>query len=127
MDTAALEKFCSIDDHDVMHAIKRWSNHPDKILSLLCTRFLNRQLYKARIQAEPFEAGFIEKKKEEVAEKFGIGREDIDVLPLFYRRGHQYIVPDQRRTHQYPVQRRHGKGYIRYRECINSAKPFRRG
>jgi hypothetical protein len=74
MDAAALEKFCSIDDHDVMHAIKRWSKHPDKILSLLCTRFLNRQLYKARIQAEPFEESFIEKKKEEVAEKFGIGR-----------------------------------------------------
>ncbi|NCI48929.1 HD domain-containing protein [Sediminibacterium roseum] len=77
MNTAALEKFCSIDDHDVMHAIKRWSKHPDKILSLLCTRFLNRKLYKARIQAEPFDENYIEKKKHETAEKFGIGMEDI--------------------------------------------------
>jgi HD superfamily phosphohydrolase len=80
MDAAALEKFCSIDDHDVMHAIKCWSKHPDKILSLLCTRFLNRQLYKARIQAEPFEESFIEKKKEEVAEKFGIDKKDVGYL-----------------------------------------------
>jgi HD superfamily phosphohydrolase len=80
MNAAALEKFCSIDDHDVMHAIKRWSKHPDKILSLLCTRFLNRRLYKARIQAEPFEAGYVQKKKAEVAAQFGIGPEDADYL-----------------------------------------------
>jgi HD superfamily phosphohydrolase len=80
MNAAALEKFCSIDDHDVMHAIKRWSKHPDKILSLLCTRFLNRRLYKARIQAEPFEAGYVQKKKAEVAAQFGIRPEDADYL-----------------------------------------------
>jgi HD superfamily phosphohydrolase len=80
MNAAALEKFCSIDDHDVMHAIKRWSTHPDKILSLLCARFLNRRLYKARIQAEPFEEGYVEKKKAEVAAQFGIGLEDAGYL-----------------------------------------------
>jgi HD superfamily phosphohydrolase len=78
MDTAALEKFCAIDDHDVMHAIKRWSHHPDKILSLLCTRFLNRQLYKARIQAEPFDEDYIRIKKQETINQFGIDPADID-------------------------------------------------
>jgi HD superfamily phosphohydrolase len=78
MDTAALEKFCSVDDHDVMHAIKRWSKHPDKILSLLCTRFLNRQLYKARIQAEPFDEDYIQTKKEQAIAQFCINPVDID-------------------------------------------------
>lgn len=72
MNTAALEKFCAIDDHDVMHALKRWSHHPDKILSLLCRRFLARQLYKARIQAEPFEEAFIRQKEEQAIQQFGI-------------------------------------------------------
>lgn len=80
MTTAALEKFCSIDDHDVMHAIKRWSAHPDPILSLLCTRLLNRQLYKARIQAEPFDPEFVKEKKEQAIEQFGIDPEDAQYL-----------------------------------------------
>ncbi len=77
MDTAALEKFCAVDDHDVMHAIKRWSKHPDKILSLLCTRFLNRQLYKARIQAEQFDEDYIRTKKEQAIQQFCIDPVDI--------------------------------------------------
>lgn len=80
MNEHALDLFCSIDDHDVMHAVKRWSRHPDKILSLLCTRFLNRRLYKARIQAEPFDEAFVAKKKEEAAQQFGVAAEDIPYL-----------------------------------------------
>jgi HD superfamily phosphohydrolase len=80
MDETALGKFCSIDDHDVMHAIKCWSKHPDKILSLLCTRFLNRRLYKARIQAEPFDEVFVKAKKEQAIQQFGIDPVDIDYL-----------------------------------------------
>lgn len=77
MNTAALEKFCAIDDHDVMHAVKRWTKHPDHILSMLCRRFLDRKIYKVRLQAEPFPQEFIREKEEQVMEKFGISREDL--------------------------------------------------
>lgn len=77
MNTAALEKFCAIDDHDVMHAVKRWTRHPDQILSMLCRSFLDRKTYKVRLQAEPFPEEFIREKEEQVMEKFGIGREDL--------------------------------------------------
>ncbi len=80
MNTLALEKFCAIDDHDVMHAIKRWSKHPDAILSLLCNRFLNRKLYKARIQAEPFEESFIKEKQAQAIAQFGIDPKDIEYI-----------------------------------------------
>lgn len=80
MNDAALEKFCSIDDHDVMHAVKRWSHHPDKILSLLCRRFLNRELYKARIQSEPFDPAYMAEKKAAAARQFGIENADIHYL-----------------------------------------------
>ncbi|SJZ35623.1 HD domain-containing protein [Sediminibacterium ginsengisoli] len=72
MNIENLEKFCSLDDHDVMHAIKRWSGHTDPILSLLCRRFLNRQLYKCKIQAAPFDPAFIAEKENEVIKKFNI-------------------------------------------------------
>jgi HD superfamily phosphohydrolase len=80
MNTAALEKFCSIDDHDVMHAIKRWSKHPDKILSLLCSRFLDRRLYKVRIQSDPFDESFVKEKEEQAIQQFGIDAKDINYL-----------------------------------------------
>lgn len=76
MDQAALDKFCSLDDHDLMHAIKRWSNHPDTVLSLLCKGMLNRHLYKCRIQAEPFSQDYIQSLERQVASQFGIGPED---------------------------------------------------
>lgn len=80
MDTVAVEKFCSLDDHDVMHAVKRWRHHPDKILSLLCTRLLNRQLYKSRIQADPFEDSYTKEKQEQAIQQFGIDPADVHYL-----------------------------------------------
>ncbi|OYU54288.1 MAG: phosphohydrolase [Chitinophagaceae bacterium BSSC1] len=80
MDHHALEQFCSLDDHDVMHAIKHWSKHPDRVLSLLCKRFLNRQLYKSRIQSEDFEPLFLKEKQDAAANKFGINPADAHYL-----------------------------------------------
>jgi HD superfamily phosphohydrolase len=80
MDHDALEQFCSLDDHDVMHAIKHWSKHPDRVLSLLCKRFLNRQLYKSRIQSEDFEPLFLKEKQDAAANKFGINPADAHYL-----------------------------------------------
>ena len=44
--TVTLEEFCGLDDYDVLTVIKEWSHHPDKILSVLCTGIVNRQLLK---------------------------------------------------------------------------------
>lgn len=77
MNDATLDLFCSLDDHDIMHALKRWARHPDKILSLLCNRFLNRQLYKSRIQADAFDKDFVKEKEKQASEQFGIALADI--------------------------------------------------
>ena len=77
MNDASLDLFCSLDDHDIMHALKRWAKHPDKILSLLCTRFLNRQLYKSRVQADAFDTDFVRAKEKQASEQFGIPLADI--------------------------------------------------
>jgi uncharacterized protein len=45
--------FCSIDDVDVMVAIKEWSSSNDKVLRLLCDSILNRNLFKTTYQLKP--------------------------------------------------------------------------
>jgi len=41
-----IEKYTSMDDHDVYVSIKAWSSCNDEILSDLCRRFLNRNLFR---------------------------------------------------------------------------------
>lgn len=51
--TKNLEAFCSLDDTDIVAAIKSWCHHPDKVLSTLCNGVMNRRLLKVNIQSEP--------------------------------------------------------------------------
>ena len=48
-----LDRFCQLDDSDVISAIKRWSLHPDRILAFLCRSLLDRRLFKLRLQSVP--------------------------------------------------------------------------
>lgn len=80
MNQTALEKFCSLDDHDIMHAIKTWSSHPDKILSLLCTRLLNRELYHTRIQSSEFNDSLITEHECRLMKEYNISASEIKYL-----------------------------------------------
>ena len=80
MDSFALAQFCALDDHDIMHAIKRWSTHPDKVLSLLCSRFLSRQLYKTTIQSEPFLPATIAAKQKQSLDAFELDPSEVDYV-----------------------------------------------
>jgi len=80
MNQDALEKFCSLDDHDIMHAIKTWTNHPDKILSLLCTRILNRELYHTRIQSHEFSNQFIAEHENRLMKEYNVSASEIKYL-----------------------------------------------
>lgn len=44
-----LTHYAQLDDSDLLSAIKVWSNSDDKVLSLLCQCFTNRQLFKGKI------------------------------------------------------------------------------
>jgi HD superfamily phosphohydrolase len=67
MNDEALENFCLLDDYDVMFAVKKWSNHSDKILSTLCKSLLNRKLYKCRLQTNAFDEKEIEERTKQLA------------------------------------------------------------
>jgi HD superfamily phosphohydrolase len=49
----ALMHFVMLDDSDFISAIKVWSSHTDKVLSILCTDFTNRKLFKVDINTAP--------------------------------------------------------------------------
>ena len=72
-----LQRFCRLDDHDIMATIKQWCNHPDKILSLLCTYLVERKLLKVKLQAEPFDADFVKAKQQEAKELLGLTDDEI--------------------------------------------------
>ncbi len=80
MDNVSLAQFCKLDDYDIISAIKRWSSHPDPILSLLSTRFLDRKLYKSKIQAEPISDSFLQEKQLQAKIQFGLSDADVHYL-----------------------------------------------
>jgi HD superfamily phosphohydrolase len=59
-----LRRFTSLDDVDVMMAIKTWQSSSDPVLATMCTCLLNRQLYKIRLQSEPIDPAEVESKKQ---------------------------------------------------------------
>jgi len=76
MDEDALQKFVTLDDFDFMHAIKRWSQSDDKVLTLLCQGILDRKLLRIKLQAEPFIKELVQQKLQQTCQKLGIGEEE---------------------------------------------------
>lgn len=73
-----LDKFCKLDDNDVIFAVKKWANHPDKVLSKLATMLLNRKLLKCVIQSQPIDDDLLEEKKAMALKKGLFTPEEVD-------------------------------------------------
>lgn len=80
IDARNIDLFCKLDDADLDFAVKKWANHSDKILSLLCTNLLNRDLFKCIIQQPLFDPNLITKEKNRIIQKTGIREDDISFL-----------------------------------------------
>lgn len=78
--TVTLQEFCSLDDYDVMAAIKGWCKHEDKILAYLCNGIINRNLLKVQFFGGPIEPGLLKQKVKESATNLKIDQADIDWL-----------------------------------------------
>ena len=75
-----LEQFCSIDDADVLMAIKTWCSHPDKILSFLCCGIIDRQLLKVKYSSTPAGENIFLERRAATAAQFGIPESEADWL-----------------------------------------------
>ncbi|MCX7954216.1 MAG: HD domain-containing protein [Bacteroidales bacterium] len=75
-----IEEFSLIDDNEVWHWIRKWSYHPDFILSFLCNNLLRRNLFKIYMSNLPFSKEKIEKIKELIKKKFNLNDNDVNYL-----------------------------------------------
>jgi len=66
------EKFCLLDDYDVMATIKNWMHHPDMILSTLCRLLIERRLLKVKLRAEPFDEEWVSEMRNIICKKLNI-------------------------------------------------------
>lgn len=71
-----LDRFCRMDDHDLMATLKNWSAHPDRVLSALCRSVTERNLLKCKLQSAPLDPAVIAAKTAEVRERMGLTEEE---------------------------------------------------
>ncbi len=71
-----LETFATLDDTDIMAAVKVWAMHDCAILSKLCRDLVNRDLYKVDITNEPPDQQFIAELTAAAIKKYGISEKD---------------------------------------------------
>jgi HD superfamily phosphohydrolase len=73
-----LDKFCLLDDYDILATIKNWMLHPDKVLSILCRSLVERRLFKVKLQAGEFDTNWIEETRNKICDELNITREESD-------------------------------------------------
>jgi HD superfamily phosphohydrolase len=71
----ALDFFTELDDNDIWCALKAWTKHPDKVLSLLSSGLINRNLFKIEIGTEPVTPDFLKGKINLYTKKYGLTTE----------------------------------------------------
>ena len=80
-DPEIMENYTLLDDFDIFTSIKVWCNHEDNILSVLSRNMVNRNLFRCRIQMEPFDYFYIEEIREKIVDKYSI---DPNELAYFF-------------------------------------------
>jgi HD superfamily phosphohydrolase len=73
---ANLDKFCLLDDYDVMGTIKNWMFHEDTVLSALSRMLIDRKLLKVRFQATDFDESYVKKIQLDASRKLGVSPEE---------------------------------------------------
>jgi len=71
-----LNKFCLLDDCDVMMALKNWMGHSDLILSTLCRMLIERRLLKVKLQSEPIGEDQLQQMRNVICHNIGISERE---------------------------------------------------
>lgn len=80
MQNITLDQFCSLDDTDVLMAIKSWCSHSDKILSMLCNGIIDRALLKVKYSSFPVDLETVKARKEITASILGLTMQEAEWL-----------------------------------------------
>ena len=74
----SIHYFAKLDDYDILASIKAWADHDDFILSDLCNRLTNRNLFRIELQEKPFDKEKINTLKSKVIAEFKIPAKDAE-------------------------------------------------
>jgi hypothetical protein len=74
----ALRRFAGLDDSDILSTIKGWIGYPDRILSDLSERIVNRKLMKIKISQHPFSDNQVNELKEKLRTRIGTDENESD-------------------------------------------------
>jgi len=79
---SVLQKFLTLDDNNVIMALKKFLHTDDKILSLLSNGILNRKVFKVELQNTAFEKSRIQARAETIIQKYAVAAEDLRFLQI---------------------------------------------
>jgi len=71
-----INRYIRLDDNDVEFSLKKWQHSSDPVLSDLCKRFHTRELFKIKIQPEPFSEEEVQEKRFRMAKKLNISEKE---------------------------------------------------
>lgn len=89
-----LDTFALLDDFDIYTSVKVWCNSADPILSELCSKMINRNLFHISLQNNPFDRDFIEGIRRKVQQKYGISHEETNY----------FVISEQVENNAYSIQ-----------------------
>ena len=93
---ASLEIFTALDDSDIWYHLKKWTHHPDFILSRLSRMIVYRQdLNKIIIQKEAFDRQTLDDLKIKVLKQYPIDEKDISYLLFSEKLTHRAYSKDK--------------------------------
>jgi hypothetical protein len=77
-----LDKFCQLDDYDVMTAVKAWCDDEDRVLSELCRRLTDRHLFRIEMREGEFEQEYTDNLRQKIAQLYNWSLEEADFMLL---------------------------------------------
>lgn len=76
----SLDMYELLDDNDIWSSAKVWMHHEDRILTLLASDFVNRQLFKMEVQETPFEAEHLDRIRQGLIDNLHVSEDEVEYL-----------------------------------------------
>lgn len=76
----AQHNYAMLDDNDILCSLKVWMNNEDKILSMLSSDIINRNLFKVEIHEDPVNDTYLENIRKKLSQRFNINYDETKFL-----------------------------------------------
>lgn len=83
LSTEALEHFTALDDSDIWVALKAWSKHSDKVLSLLSNGIVNRNIFKVEISNQEFATNYLQEQSQALCQALNLSEQEVEFLTSY--------------------------------------------